>query len=295
MNAPVSIPVAPPPAAVSIASNQGSRIRANGIEMNVVIEGEGPDVLLVHGFPDSLEVWREQIPALVAAGYRVIAPDLRGYGMSDAPKERRAYTTDKVVADLAALLDVLHVTKLSLVGHDWGAMIGWLFCIAHPDRVDRYVALSVGHPNAYAGGSIEQKLKGWYVLFFQIPVLAEWALRALDWWAFRRFARYDDEAPHWIAKLSRPGRLTAGINYYRANLGMVLRRDWPAVRVPVMGVWSDGDHFLAESQMLASQEFVAAPFRYERIAGANHWLQLSAAARVNALLLDYLHNRKDLP
>jgi pimeloyl-ACP methyl ester carboxylesterase len=265
------------------------RIRVNGIELNVHVEGQGPDVLLVHGFPDSLDVWRKQIPALVAAGYRVIAPDMRGYGLSDAPRGRSAYKADQMVADLAVLLDALNVSCVRLVGHDWGALIGWLFCIAHPDRVDRYAALSVGHPNAYAGGSLEQKLKGWYVLFFQIPFIAESALRAFNWWWFRRFAGYDDEVPHWIAQLSRPGRLTAGINYYRANIGMVLRRDWPAVRVPVMGVWSDGDRFLAESQMRAAQDFVAAPFRYERVAGANHWLQLTAAARVNTLLLDYLH------
>lgn len=286
--APASATTRTQPPAVLPGQRQGRRIRVNGIELNVVVEGQGPDVLLLHGFPDSLEVWREQIPALVAAGYRVIAPDLRGYGASEAPEGRNAYAIAEVVADLVALLDVLGVSRTRLVGHDWGAVLGWQLCIRHAGRIDRYAALSVGHPNAYARASLEQKLKGWYVLLFQVPGLAEWLLRANHWWGFRRFARFDDEMPHWIAKLSAPGRLTAGINYYRANLGLLLRWNWPTVTVPVMGVWSDGDDFLTESQMRDSRRYVSAPFRYERIAGANHWLQLTAAARVNALLLDFL-------
>ncbi|MDR3415915.1 MAG: alpha/beta fold hydrolase [Nevskia sp.] len=263
-------------------------VHVNGIDLNVVVAGSGPAVLLVHGFPDSLEVWRKQIPVLAAAGYTVIAPDLRGCGLSDAPAQRSAYRAERLVADLLGLLDTLNVAEVRLVGHDWGAVIGWLFCCAHPERVDRYVALSVGHPGAYVHGSLEQKLKGWYVLFLQFPVVAERLLRARGWWMFRKLVRYPDEAQRWIANLSRPGRLTAAINYYRANLALLLRRDWPPVRVPVMGVWSDGDLFLVESQMLDSRRLVEGPFRYERVGHANHWLQLTAAERVNELLLDYL-------
>lgn len=263
-------------------------IDVNGIRLNVLIAGEGPAVLLVHGFPDCLDVWRRQVPALVAAGYRVIAPDLRGCGQSEAPAGRASYRAEQLVADLAALLDGLGVAKVRLVGHDWGALIGWLFCLAHPGRVDRYVALSVGHPGAYASGSLEQKLKGWYVLFLQLRGLAEWLLRRRDWWLFRTVLAFPAETNAVIERLSRPGRLTAAINYYRANLRLMIRRRWSKLRVPVMGIWSDGDKFLAESQMLASRNWVDAPFRYERIDGANHWLQLTAAERVNALLLDYL-------
>lgn len=263
-------------------------VKVNGITLNVLVAGTGPAVLLVHGFPDCHDVWRKQIRALVAAGYRVIAPDLRGCGLSDAPAARRAYALDTLVADLAALLDELGVARVRLVGHDWGALIGWAFCMAHPGRVHRYVALSVGHPKAYAGGSLEQKLKGWYVLFFQLRGVCEWLLRRGHWWLFRTVIGFPEETGAVIGRLSRPGRLTAAINYYRANLGLLFTRRWPRVPVPVMGVWSDGDKFLAESQMLASRKLVDAPFRYERVEGANHWLQLTAPERVNALLLDYL-------
>jgi pimeloyl-ACP methyl ester carboxylesterase len=127
------------------------RYTVNGIEMHVVTAGSGPDVLLLHGFPDSHELWRHQIPALVAAGFRVIAPDLRGFGLTEIPKGGvAAYRVENLVADVVALLDVLGVEKVRLVAHDWGAVIGWLTAIKHPDRIDRYVAISVGHPTAYA-------------------------------------------------------------------------------------------------------------------------------------------------
>jgi pimeloyl-ACP methyl ester carboxylesterase len=272
---------APPPSA-------SLRIPANGIELNVVVAGDGPPVLLVHGFPDCHDVWRQQIPALVAAGYRVIAPDTRGCGDSDAPAGREHYRLDLLVSDLVAVLDALCVGKVRLVAHDWGAVIGWYFAVRHPERVDRYAALSVGHPTAYAKGPLEQKLKGWYTLFFQLRGIAEWLLRLGHWKLFRSVIRFDEEAPHCIARLARPGRLTAAINYYRANLWTILFRPLPKAKVPVMGVWSDGDAFLAEGQMVDSKRYVDAPFRYERVDGANHWLQLTAPERVNALLLDYL-------
>ena len=150
------------------------RIAVNGVTLNVIVEGKGPDVLLVHGFPDCHDVWRHQIPALVEAGYRVIAPDMRGCGLSDAPAATRDYKMSHLVSDLAAVLDALQIEKVRLVGHDHGALIGFQFCTTHPDRVDRFVAMSNGHPAAYARGPIEQKLKGWYVLFVQIRGLSDW-------------------------------------------------------------------------------------------------------------------------
>ncbi len=267
------------------------QIAVNGVTLNVIVDGKGPDVLLVHGFPDCHDVWRHQIPALVEAGYRVIAPDMRGSGLSDAPPATRDYKMSHLVSDLADLLDALQIKKVRLVGHDHGALIGFQFCLAHPDRVDRFVAMSNGHPAAYALGPIEQKLKGWYVLFFQIRGLSDWVLRAGDWWCLRMLSGFPEEVPNWIRQLQRPGRLAARLNFYRANLGLIVPKPWSKVSkvsVPVMGIFSDGDRFLAEAQMTGTQKFVDGPWRYERVEGANHWLQLSAPEKVNALLLDYL-------
>jgi pimeloyl-ACP methyl ester carboxylesterase len=195
------------------AVGEPRRLRVNGIELAVWIAGEGPPVLLLHGFPDTHAVWRRQISALVAAGYRVIAPDLRGCGQSEAPPAVAAYRIEQLVADVTGLLDALGVERVKLVAHDWGAVIGWQLCIRHPARVERYAALSVGHPNAYAHGGLLQKLKGYYILLFQLRGLIECLLRAGNWWMFRVFTRFPEEFPHWRASLARPGRLTAGINY----------------------------------------------------------------------------------
>lgn len=261
--------------------------RVNGIDMRVRIAGAGPEVLLVHGFPDTHVVWRKQVPALVAAGYRVIAPDNRGTGESELSPNVADYRLDNLVADLVGLLDALDVARVRLVAHDWGAIIGWQLAARHPERVDRYVALSVGHPSAYASDPV-QWLHAWYVFLMQVPWLPERMLAAGDWRGIARLAGWADEVPAWRASLARAGRLTAALAYYRANLDLLWRGDVPPVRVPVLGVWSSGDRFLTERQMVASERFVRAPWRYVRVVGANHWMQLTAAEQVNALLLDYL-------
>lgn len=145
-------------------------LSVNGLQLKVVIEGEGPDVLLVHGFSDSHQIWRHQIPDLVKAGFRVIAPDLRGFGVSEAPTGKGAYQVANFVSDLLGILDALQIGKVRLVGHDWGAVCTWAFTIAHPERVDRFVPMSVGHPEAYPRGGLAQKLKGYYVLICASPL-----------------------------------------------------------------------------------------------------------------------------
>ena len=260
----------------------------NGIQMNVLIAGTGPDVLLVHGFPDTHDVWRKQVPALVEAGYRVIAPDTRGCGDSDMSTRGSDYRVENLVADLVGLLDVLGVERVRLVAHDWGAIIGWRLVLAQPQRVERYITLSVGHPTAYGRGGFMQKLKGYYILLIQLRGLMEWLCTWNDWFLFRQMARYPAEFPRWRACLSRPGRLTAGMNYYRANRGMILPREFASARVPVYGIWSSGDLFLTEGQMIASERYVRNDWTYARVEGANHWLQLDAPDRINPLLLDYL-------
>jgi pimeloyl-ACP methyl ester carboxylesterase len=264
------------------------RIRINDVELNVVTQGEGPAVLLVHGFPDDLTVWRNQIPALVDAGYRVIAIDTRGCGDSEIKPSETDYVIDKLVADLVALLDALGIEKVRLVGHDWGALQAWFFLMEHPERVDRSIVLSVGHPAAYVNAGVKQKLKGYYLFFIQLRGLIEFLVTRFDWWLFGLLLHYPPEFPHTRARLSRPGRLTAGFNYYRANLRLLRSKTFRRVAVPVVGIWSDGDSFLTEDQMRDSERYCDAGFRFFRIDGANHWLQLTAPEKLNSLLLQVL-------
>jgi pimeloyl-ACP methyl ester carboxylesterase len=268
------------------------RVAGDGVTLAVLAEGEGRPVLLLHGFPDSARLWRRQVPALVGAGMRVVAPDLRGFGESDKPGNVGDYALSHSVADVIAVLDHLGIERTHVVGHDWGAGVAWLLAAFDPARVDRLVAMSVGHPNARRRRSMEQREKAWYQLLFQFPGVAEELLMRNDWELFRDWLRGDGDLERYVADLSRPGALTAGLNWYRANLAprreLEPARPVPAVAAPTLGLWSSGDNYLTEDGMLRSADHVSGPWRYERIEGASHWMQLDAPEKVNELLLEFL-------
>jgi len=275
-------------------NREGKKVAAAGVTLNVLDEGQGPAVLLLHGFPDSGHLWRHQIPALKEAGYRVIVPDQRGFGLSDRPQDANQYHRDLLVADAVALLDASGVDRAALVTHDWGAAIGWQLAERHPQRFTCQVAMSVGPlPAMRACTSIRQREMSWYTLFFQYAGVAEKALAQDDWRLFREWARHHPEAGHWIADLSREGALTAGLNWYRANSAMTITQPW-VVRVPTLGLWSDGDAFLTEEQMITAGRHVDAEWRYERVEGASHWMMLDRPQHLNRLLLNFLrrHHRE---
>jgi pimeloyl-ACP methyl ester carboxylesterase len=262
-----------------------------GVELAVRDEGEGPAVVLLHGFPDSSLLWRHQVRALGDAGFRTIAPDLRGFGESDRPAAVEDYTLSKSVRDVNAILDELQLERVQLVGHDWGAAVAWLAAAFAPLRVERLVAMSVGHPYALRERSIEQREKAWYQLLFQFPT-AEELLMQNDWRLFRQLLRGDGDVDRYLSDLARPGALTASLNWYRANVAPELelqdRPPMPDVAAPTLGIWSSGDNYLTEERMLRSAEYVTGGWRYERVDGAGHWLQLDRPDRVNELLLDFL-------
>lgn len=269
------------------------RVLSSGIELAVYVAGEGPSVLLVHGFPDDHEVWENQVPALVAAGYRVIAPDTRGCGQSSIPSSLADYRIEHLIADMIAVQDHFGVQKTALVAHDWGAMIAWRLAIAHPDRFERFAALSVGHPATLRAAGLRQLLKSYYIFLFQIPGLGEWLMSSRDWRMVRAFSGSPDEAGRAVARLSRPGRLTAGINYYRANLRMFRDRMAPkCTGMPVMGIASDNDPYITDQPLRETARFVDGPYRFELIEGAGHWLQRDAPQAVNALLLEFLAEKQ---
>jgi pimeloyl-ACP methyl ester carboxylesterase len=268
-----------------------SRIAGDGVTLAVLDEGEGTPVLLLHGFPDSSRLWRNQVPALVEAGLRAIAPDLRGFGESDKPAGVESYGIARSVADMVAVLDALGVERAHVVGHDWGAAVAWGLAAFVPDRVDRLVAMSVGHPMAFRERPLEQREKGWYQLLFQFEE-AEALLARDDWRLFRVWMRNNGDFDHYIPDLSRPGALTAALNWYRANLAprreLEPRTPVPPVAAPTLGIWSNGDNYLVEDGMLRSADHVTGPWRYERIEGASHWVMLDAPQQVNELLLEFL-------
>ncbi|MGH8885748.1 MAG: alpha/beta fold hydrolase [Egibacteraceae bacterium] len=269
------------------------RIEINGLSFHVIDEGQGPPVLLLHGFPDSSHLWRQQIPALTRAGYRVIAPDLRGFGASDRPENVEDYALPLLLGDVVGVLDALGVERATVVGHDWGAALGWTLAALIPDRVEHLVALTVGHPNGFFADPIGQRRLSWYILFFLFPGVAEEALLRDDWALFRTFVRGEGDFDRYLRDLERPGALTAGLNWYRANIspqafGQDNPMTLPPVGCPVMGIWASRDVALGEAQMLASATHVTGPWRYERLDGVGHWIPLEAPDCLNQLLTDFI-------
>jgi pimeloyl-ACP methyl ester carboxylesterase len=263
----------------------------NGVGIEFDVTGSGKPVVLLHGFPDSGRLWRNQVPALAAKGFQVIVPDLRGYGRSDKPAEVDAYGFLNLVGDVLSMLDTLGIERAHVVGHDWGAALAWITAAFAPQRVDHLAVLSVGHPSSFATAGFEQRQLSWYMLLFQFEGIAETWLSANNWTNFREWGSYP-EADRVIAELEADRSLTPGLNWYRANVAPQSLIDppleFPLVSAPTMGVWSSGDVALTEKQMTGSTKFINGSWRYERIEGVGHWMQLEAPDKVNRLLLDFL-------
>ena len=267
-------------------------VEVNGLDFCVTDHGEGKPVLLLHGFPDSRHVWRYLIPELLDAGYRVIAPDLRGFGESSRPAGVENYAFNLLASDVIGILDALGVNKASIIGHDFGAGLAWYTVAFFPDRFDKLIAMSVGVDGNRGWQTIEQREKSWYFDFFNKEGIAEEALSADNWKLFRELIRNQGDPDRFFSDMARPGALTAALNWYRANTRGFGKRItepvFPMINLPVMGIWSTGDHHLLEAQMKESKSNVTGPWHYVRVEEAGHWFMLEKPAQVNAIVLDFL-------
>ena len=260
-------------------------ITVNGLSFPVLDYGEGSPVLLLHGFPDDRFLWRNQAVELPTAGLRVIAPDLRGFGDAPRPLDPAEYGLDIAAKDVIGILDAMRIEQVQMVAHDWGAALGWRIAALYPNRISRYVALSVGAPGAPP--TAEQKEKSSYMLFFRKPGVEE-EIRRDDWKWFRTWLRNAPDTNRYVERLSRPGALTAGLNWYRASNARPADAAPLVVSCPVLGIWSDGDAYLTEEQVKTSGERIKGPFQYEKITGASHWMMLDKPRELNRLLLAFL-------
>lgn len=274
------------------------RIVANGLTHFIRDTGESgaPAAILLHGFPDSSAVWDRLTPYLVAGGYRVIAPDLRGFGDTDMAPRVADYDIETGAAiDVIAILDALAVSRAHLVGHDFGAPVAWMLAAQKPARFQSLAALSVGHMRAFLAAGAEQKRRSFYILVHQLRGVCEWLYRRRDWALLRRHWDSTRDLEATIRLLSRPGRLTAGLNWYRANISIARMLAPPKegsrgperVALPTLGVWSGGENYLVEEQMVRSGDYVDGPWTYARIEKASHWLQEDAPEELSTLLLGH--------
>ena len=270
-----------------------------GVRLHYVEAGEGPLVVLLHGFPEFWYSWRRQIPVLAAAGFHVVAPDMRGYDLSDKPRSWRAYDAGLLADDIAGLIRSFGEKDAYVVGHDWGAAVAYTVAMSHPEVVRRLAILNVPHTARMLEGfrTLKQLRKSWYMFFFQIPKLPEYLIGRDDFSFAKRSLRSDskdafsdEDLERYVEAWAQPGALTGMINYYRAALRRSPRKALAQMRpieAPTMVIWGMLDRHLGSELAEPAPEWVP-NVRMERIPEATHWVQHDAPERVNELLIDFL-------
>ena len=271
------------------------RLHARGLVFDVLAAGDvaGEPVLLLHGFPQTAACWTELAEVLAGGGYRVLAPDQRGYSPGARPAAVGGYRMPELVADVLALADRAGVVgRFHLVGHDWGGAVAWHLAARHPERVATLTAVSTPHPRALAAAlrSSVQPLRSAYIAFFRTPRLPELVLGAHGLAGLRLLLARSGLGPEWVeayaGALADPGALAAALAWYRVAGPSTLQV--PAVAVPTCHLWGSGDPALGRRATEATARWVTGPYRLKVLAGAGHWLPEQHAAELSAPLLEHL-------
>jgi epoxide hydrolase 4 len=266
--------------------------------LHYVEAGEGPLVVLLHGFPEFWYGWRQQVKPLAAAGFRVVAPDMRGYNLSSKPDGVDAYEISKLAGDIRGLIDERGGESALLVGHDWGGSVAWATAMNHPEVVDRVAILNAAHPRKLSQGLHHpgQLRKSWYFFFFDLPELPENVVHANHWHFFRHFLRdarpalTPEEIDHYIEAWAQPKAATAMINYYRSSVRTSPKRAEAALRpinAPTLVIWGQRDRYLGEELAEPDHDDVPNLDHVERLADASHWVHHDEHERVSQLLTDF--------
>ncbi|HEY0407634.1 MAG TPA: alpha/beta hydrolase [Pyrinomonadaceae bacterium] len=284
--------------------------QVGGVRLHYAQSGSGERlVLLLHGFPEFWYSWRHQLKAL-GDRYTVVAPDLRGYNLSDKPERVADYRMPLLIDDVTGLIRHFGARQAAVVGHDWGAGLAWAVAQKHPEYVWKLAALQVPPMSVWrANLTLKQALLSWYMLFFQLPRVPEWLISLNDFAAIERMFRKTVARPGTVTEadikiykdaLRVPNALTAGINYYRANVGNLFLRGRSTeatedlsdgrVRVPTLFIYGEQDHAVLPETVRNIDSFIDAPYREIRIKTSGHWVQQEAHAEVSAALGSFLDN-----
>jgi pimeloyl-ACP methyl ester carboxylesterase len=266
--------------------------------LHYVEAGEGPMVVLLHGFPEFWYGWRLQIAPLVAAGFRVVAPDTRGYNLSSKPTGIAPYAADQMADDIHGLIRELGAESARVVGHDWGGTIAWTLAMNHPEVVDRLAILDAAHPRALQKGlpHPSQFRRSWYFFFFTLPGLPERVVSDRRFRFLRRFLRdarppyTPEEMDKYIEAWSQPGAVTAMLNYYRCSVRTPQKKAKAAIRTvsaPTLAIWGQADRYLTPRVREPDRDDVPNLDRVEQLPNASHWVHHDEAERVNQLLIDF--------
>jgi pimeloyl-ACP methyl ester carboxylesterase len=268
------------------------------VRLHYVEAGEGPLIVLLHGFPEFWYGWRLQIQPLAAAGFRVVAPDMRGYNLSSRPEGVAAYATDRLTADIRGLIQERGAQSALLVGHDWGGSVAWATAMKYPEVVDRLAILNAAHPQKLSQGlhHPDQLRKSWYFFFFDLPELPEITVHANRWHFFRHFLRdarpayTPEEMDRYIEAWSQPGAASGMINYYRFSVRQPPKEAEAAlgpISAPTLVIWGQRDNYLGPELAQPDHDDVPNLDRVERLPDASHWVHHDEAERVTQLLTDF--------
>ena len=277
-----------------------------GVRLHYAERGTGGRlVILLHGFPECWYSWRHQLMAL-GENYTVVAPDMRGYNLSDKPARVEDYKLNLLVDDVTGLIRHFGQSQAAIVGHDWGAGVAWAVAQMHPEYIWKLVALQVPPMAVWrANLTLRQALRSWYMLFFQIPRVPEWLMGVNDYAFVERVFKKtvarpgtftDTDIAVYKKALREPGALTAAVNYYRANVfslftkrkgGQAETRDG-RIRVPTLFIYGEQDHAIVPDTVRDVKSYIDAPYREVRIKQSAHWVQNEAVEEVNAALISFL-------
>lgn len=276
-------------------------VKTRSLRLHVATAGpeDGPLVLLLHGFPELWYGWRRQIPALAEAGFRVWAPDERGYNLSDRPQAVRAYHPDRLIEDVEDLIDAAGADRAHVVGHDWGGFVAWWMGMNRPERVDHLVVMNVPHPSVFQRFLLkdkDQRKRSSYIAFFQLPILPERAVSRGTASILRRTSKpgsfTDEDLARYREAWRQPGAARGMLNWYRA-LRYRPRPRQARIPVPTLLVWGVEDHAL-KVEMAAPSVGYCDDGRLALVEGATHWVHHDAAGEVNRLLLEHFGQRPAL-
>lgn len=275
--------------------------RVNGVTLHDVQLGaaKAPLVILLHGFGDFWWGWRRQLGPLAAAGFRIVAPDQRGYNLSEKPIGLKAYDLDTLSADIVGLADSHGAQKFCIVGHDFGGLVGWWIASRHPDRVERFVAINSFHPQIlapYWRSHPSQALRSSYMGIYQIPRLPEMILSMKNFAVMRQlflrscrpgtFSKADME--HYRRTWSKPGALSGMINWYRA-LRYKPRIEDLRIKVPTLVIWGKKDIYLEEGLAEASLA-LCDDGKALWIEDGTHFVHIEEPDIVNSAMVDFLRS-----
>lgn len=277
-------------------------IISNGIKLHYVTQGEGPLMLLLHGFPEFWYSWRHQIPEF-AKDFKVVALDLRGYNESDKPHDVASYVMDELLLDVEGVIQGLGYDRCVLVGHDWGGAIAWDFAYTYPAMVERLIILNLPHPARFRQGltTPAQLLRSSYMFLFQLPWLPEWLLEWGDYhligqaftaMAVNPTAFTPEVIEAYKNAAAKRGALTAMVNYYRNLLGNLfqgnfLAQDWGLLEVPTLMIWGEQDTALGKELTYGTEKYVK-NLQIHYIANASHWVQQEQPTLVNQYIHEFL-------